>query len=904
MRSSRFRCAQWLLAATTCVVAWGGAADAQQQAPPPRFRSSVEVTSIDVAVVDAQGKPLQGLTPADFTVRVDGKARPVVSAEWVPLAATENAKPPVRVPEGYSSNENAAGGRLIAIAVDEPHIRPGGTGAVLAAANAFIDRLAPSDRVAVVSLGLGSPSTPFIADRQRVKEAISRMGGQRDAKVTSMVVSPSEAIEMAEGNRSAAISVYARECQGMRPNTTAMQACRQEVDSEAITLAQSVLRSSAMTMQGLQGVLEAMRVLDGPKTLIVMSEGFAARDNAQTAELGALAAETRTSIYALKLDNQLFDVSISRSSSSIPSMNMRNDGLEALAAAARGALFVVSGTGNQLFTHIEAELSGYYLLAVESDAADRDRKPHAIRIDVGRRGATVRTRRQLLNVPTDLNRPRNVRDAINASLTSPLLMAALPLRVATFALRGPEQGKVQLLIRAEVGIDYLRPRNAVVGYVIVDRDGNSLETRTANALLTPVMNGVPGPLQYAGGASLAPGQYTLKVAVAEGDRIGSVEHEIHASLENFGEIALSDLMAGGPTDANELLRPTVGHTVSYGSLHGYLEAYGPNLAQVAATYEVAASPDGPALLTAEVANRSTGGGRALFSHVLAVGQLPPGDYVLRAKVTSSGEPLKTLTRRFEIAPPAVLMTSAAGAGAPAAPPSVDLFLPVDDGLVARPFAREQALSPETLEPFLKRVPIATRAAFDLGLGELRKANYAGAITQFKGAIRPDEDSTAAMTYLGASLAAGGVVTEAASVWQTALVDGGDLPQLYEWLADALVRSKDYSAARSILEEAIAKWPADTRFSRSLAFSYATLGRGREAIRALDRYIGDGHPDPELLALAVEWIFHIHNNRAVVVSPTADLTLARKYAEQYAAAKGPKHALVQQWLDYLEDEGKR
>ena len=360
-------------------------------------------------------------------------------------------------------------------------------------------------------------------------------------------------------------------------------------------------------------------------------------------------------------------------------------------------------------------------------------------------------------------------------------------------------------------------------------------------------------------------------------------------------------MVGGPIDANELLRPTVGYTVSYGSLHGYLEAYGAHLEQIAATYEVAASPDGPALLTADVAHRAAGGDRALFTQVLSVAKLPPGEYVLRAKLTSSGAPLKTLRRRFEIAPPAVLMTSAAGAGAPAPSASVDLFLPVDEGTLSRPFAREDALASRTLDPFMQRVPASTKPAFELGLAELRKANYAGAVTQFKSAIRPDVDSTAALTYLGASLAAGGAAAEAASVWQTALVDGSDLPQIYEWLADTLVRTKDFTAARSILEEAIGRWPSDTRFSRTLAFSYATLGRGREASRALDRYISDGHAEPDLLYLAMEWIFQVHNNHTVVINPAADLTLARSYAAQYAKANGSKQALVQQWLDFLENE---
>ena len=73
------------------------AASAAAQEQPPRFQSSVEVTSLDVTVVDDRGQPIPDLTPADFVVRIDGKARRVVSAEWVPLARTPR-RPPAFVP--------------------------------------------------------------------------------------------------------------------------------------------------------------------------------------------------------------------------------------------------------------------------------------------------------------------------------------------------------------------------------------------------------------------------------------------------------------------------------------------------------------------------------------------------------------------------------------------------------------------------------------------------------------------------------------------------------------------------------------------------------------------------------------------------------------------------------------
>src|SRR5262249_42464822 len=141
-----------------------------------------DVTSVDVAVVDDRGKPVRDLAPADFVVRVDGAPRRVVTAEWVSLAppAPSDAPAPV-VPDGYTTNESSTGGRPIVIAVDEPNIRFGGAMSIARAANGFIDRLAPSDRVAVVGFAPGSPSTVFTSDRARLKQVISRMAGRRRA---------------------------------------------------------------------------------------------------------------------------------------------------------------------------------------------------------------------------------------------------------------------------------------------------------------------------------------------------------------------------------------------------------------------------------------------------------------------------------------------------------------------------------------------------------------------------------------------------------------------------------------------------------------------------------------------------------------------------------------------------
>src|SRR5207249_5639883 len=373
-----------------------------------------------------------------------------------------------------------------------------------------------------------------------------------------------------------------------------LELCRSEVLVEALALARDTNREADRTIQGLRELLMRLRMVDAPKTLILNSAGFVLSDQAMIIDLGRLAAEARTSVYALRLDNQMFDLADRRLPiNPIGDRRARGEGLELLAGASRGALFTVATAEAPFFERIETELSGYYLLGVESDPRDRDGKPHPIRVDVPRRGAIVRSRRQILNAPSDeaaARAARSPRRAMAAALGSPLLSSALPLRVASFSLQGPERDKIQLLIHADIGADYPSPKVVSVGYVISDPSGRQVETKAFDARVSPVMNGVPSALQYTAGASLLPGDYNLKLAVAEGDRVGSIEHQIHATLPDAGGLTFSELMAGGPHDAGQLLTPTIGYTVTFGMLHGYVEAYGSKAQGITAEYEVATKP--------------------------------------------------------------------------------------------------------------------------------------------------------------------------------------------------------------------------------------------------------------------------------------------------------------------------
>jgi Tfp pilus assembly protein PilF len=232
-----------------------------------------------------------------------------------------------------------------------------------------------------------------------------------------------------------------------------------------------------------------------------------------------------------------------------------------------------------------------------------------------------------------------------------------------------------------------------------------------------------------------------------------------------------------------------------------------------------------------------------------------------------------------------------------------VYLPVSEAALSRGFNATEISRKETVQSFRARVPASALPAFDKGVQYFSAGAYADAETTFKSAIDPDADSSAVIAYLAGVFAAAGNDTEAAGAWQTALIDGSEFPQVYEWLAGSLMRTRDLGTARSMLEEAIAKWPSDTRFARPMALVYATFGQGIQAVRSLERHLADHRDDVEALFMGVEWIYQLRAAGVSAHTPPEDTKLAKSYADAYMRSKGPQAALVKQWMDFLEGKKK-
>jgi VWFA-related protein len=886
-----------IFAAVVALAVQSGAVGAQQPATP-KFQSGVEIVPVDVTVVDGAGRPVQNLGPADFTVRIDGQSRRVVSAEFVSLAEPGPDIAGTPPPEGFTSNEHATAGRLILIVVDQPNIPFTEMRPLQDAASGFIDRLTASDRTALIGFGIGAPSVPFTADRERLKQALARMPGQStaDGSRRPFPMGLSTALAIEHGDSRALAQIKGRDCAVERLPS---DVCESQIMAKAAMMVLSARLEGDATVHSLHELLTNLRSIDAPKTLILVSGGFfvdrRTGDTARLEELGRLAAAARTSIYGLQPEEQQIDITqtVAPLVGTTPDHLERRAGLEVVTAAARGVLFSVTGTGTGVFDRLRSELSGYYLLGVEPDQRDRDGKPHPIRVEVTRRGVTVRARRSLLLPGATAEAPLSPRDAVTAALRSPLVVSRLPLKGIVFVLRGADPSQLQLLVHAEIGLDYSAPRRVSVAFAVLDPKGQSIGDQVADALLTPASAGIPSPLAFTAGAPVAAGEYVVKLAVADGDRVGSLEMPVRASLVDAGTVRLTELIVGGPLPPGELPRPTMGARLTDGGVHGYLEAYGADPSALHVRFEVAAGDSDPALVGTDVAARPAGADRALFSQTLLVQLLPPGAYRLRARITAAGMPEKLLTRAFEIAPP-----PRAEAG------SSTVFLPVEIEKVVPRFHPEEALVPSTLQLF--RVPTLTGGTFEQGLASLQDARFVEAGVSFRTTIQASADGTAtlaAVIYLGVCLAATGHDMEAESLWRQAMGSGAEIPQLLQWLGDALMRTKDFGEARTLLEVAARRWPSETRFARPLAMLYAISGSGRDAVRSIEQVVAANPSDLDAVFLGLQWLFVLGRAGVIVHSRAEDLQMARLFAGRYTQASGPYQPLAAAWLTYLEKENR-
>jgi len=927
----------WLaVVLATAVVSGAQDPSPKPQVPNPVFRAGIELVTVDVTALDGNGRQVTDLTMADFQVDIDGDRRQVTSAEYVrsadPLRAIGTPHKVV-VPDETFSSSNAKGqpsGRLIVILVDQGNIRTGSARAVMNSARKFVDTLTPEDRVAVIAVPGPGELVDFTTNHDRVRESLLRIVGQAGALKTRFNLSVTEAMAIyMRSDAQLALEVILREC-GQVVAASEAERCEREVEQDAAELVNEVRHRTQDSVHGMRAVLKSLGSLEGPKSVILVSEGLVFEGlGSETDELASTAADSRATLDILLLDVPMFDVAqSSRPTTPREDRNLQVSGLEQLAGAARGELYRINVAADFAFDRISRSLDGYYLLGVESRPEDRNGRRHRLSVKSLRRGVTVRSRRTFLS--TVSAKATSPEDAINRAIRSPLPINDLPLKLSTWAYKEPGTSKVRVLIATEVERLAGQSLEYTIGMALVNKQGRGIAPPTALKTLVE-KSGDPGTAVLTNMLSVDPGQYRLIVSLADSEgRVGSVSRAVTAWAMEPNALTLGDLMLGSLSAGDKAaLEPAIEPAITAGQMAALMEVYGDQLAGIEATLEILVNEDDKPLATQPM--RIVAGSSpeiASMSTQFSTTALPPGRYLARGTIRQGGKAHGHLIRPFRIVP---ANTNTAASGEAAAPPPggplpSEMVVLLLGGLPN--FDRKELLAPSMLTPIFAAVesrPAGSTAAMkearagDLGAAAMtalgdgdqvlatflkglefyQKEQLDRAATQFQSSMQMAPTFAPSRLFMGAALAEANRHREAAGLLQSAATAPPNAA-IARLAGEEWIKAGQPQLAITPLELAMQQPGAEPRTRKLLGIAYVLGGRPADAVATLTPYLDANPADPPALLAVLFGTYIRHLQAPHAATLTTDRANMAKWAKAYASAKGPMQPLVAAWAKHVQD----
>ncbi len=625
------------------------------------FRTGIDLVTVDATVLGRDGRPVNGLGPDDFVVKVDGQLRRLVSAQFVDYDAPATRGAQALPARHFTSNEDPDAGRLVVVAVDEAHIRRLEGRAALRAAAAFIDRLDPMDRIAVTSLSRVGV-VQFTRDRPALKRRLESLTGQTDPVLLQFNIGLTEATEIADGGRARLAEVVLRECGRSLTEFTdparaddlvgGRDACPEQLEQEARVVSQHARTQASISLSAIEALVAGLKPLEGPKTVVLLSEGMVVDPRlVDVAELAAAAKDARVSIYGLHLEIPVFEASQDRVSPTFfRDIQLRGDGLARLAGATRGAVFRLVGSDPRPFERIEHELSGYYLLAFEALDGDRDGRVHRVDVALASGGGVLRAR-PAFRLPTIVPTARTREQDLVALLRESRAATELPVRVATYtyaepgaAVAEPGAARLRVVVSTEAGFANGPAGHVLLGYVLTDAHGVIAASGAHQATAG----------RHAFSTVVPAGVYVLRVAAIDPlGRRGRVERPFAAAIDLRQSVRLSDLiLAPVPPSPESPLQPFVDR-VTASRVMAYVEVYAQDaqrLRDMHVRIEIADEAGSAERVTARagVTSRDTPLGIARV-HV-ALDGLAPGRYIAYARIIVGAQEVGRTARPFTYSP--------------------------------------------------------------------------------------------------------------------------------------------------------------------------------------------------------------------------------------------------------------
>jgi VWFA-related protein len=446
-------------------VALTAAMTAQSQMTPTSETMNVTVTEVDAVVLDAQGKPVSGLTGHDFELTV-GRRRRTITNFYAIQRGTNAEAPGATATKGATSP--LARRNYLVLFVDDLHIHQRGKKRALDALRNFVRQTVGPGIAAmlVVSKGDVRIARTFTEDPDLLIRSIDALEKQ-----------PAQVSEYESARRDLLRLI----------DTTAPENAL-IVYQQMLSLAEQERSMAERTIAALERVIHSTAGLDGRRVLVYLSDGLPMQPAAEIfqyyrPELYLTASSSSLSVRTMGQFQQMDAMSVDLSSkfhelgresaaagvqffaidsseahgfeemspegpttkrpidSSLIRANLHGP-IQFLADETGGRAIIDQNDLNAAFAQLGDHLSTYYSLGFRSDGSNREED---VKVRVRKRGLTVLTTKHV----RERSGREQIEDRVRAALYAPVEQNPLEVKLAVAPRGGSEPG-VSAIIRIPV----------------------------------------------------------------------------------------------------------------------------------------------------------------------------------------------------------------------------------------------------------------------------------------------------------------------------------------------------------------------------------------------------------------------------------------------------------------------
>ena len=596
-----------LLGVLFCTLA--GRAQTPQSRPPqepaPRdqgevVRTYTELVQTDVMVFDKQGRFANGLTSADFELKIDGKPKSIEFFEKV-VAGSVNEETQLAAARGSSARPSSPKanapapldrGRPIFFYVDDIHMDPPGLQTTRKLITRFIDNeMGQNDEAAIASASGQVGFLQQLTDNKSVlRAALDRIKARsflvKDFDRPTMTAYQAELV--ANNDRDTVDYFVAATMRNM-PGLS-VTAAESLVTARARSLVKQTENSTANTLIGLEGLVRGANNLPGRKLVFFISGGFLLGDSSSDSRhrlqrITNEAARAGVVIYSMDARGLVasvvdastedgFDLTGRFSRSTSGEVLASQDGLNALAKDTGGRTVFNTNSLDAGLTRALKETATYYLLAWKPDPdAHHANKFRRIEVKiVGKPDYTVQVRRGFYDREPDppataknekREQPKKESEAakspeaqLRKTMLAPYPRRDIPVSMNLSYVNIPAKGpRLSTVLQVPHEVLTFAPLNGkqvahvlVAGSVLDDKGnvGASFNNRlTIEAASIEAARDAPDPT-YGYPIYLKPGLYQVRVGARDeqSGRSGTAHEWIEVPNISTGKLALSSLLMG------------------------------------------------------------------------------------------------------------------------------------------------------------------------------------------------------------------------------------------------------------------------------------------------------------------------------------------------------------------------